>query len=429
MRNSIWLGLSLVIILILLPFLFACSDDGKTEEPPVTKTEEPTATVEPTNEPEEPVIITFGNLSDFTGPAASVMEPINMAVDDVVEYFNEQNLIPGVKLEVVTYDGQYDPANGIPGYEWLKERGADVILCDAATGPPLVPRATKDEVPVFMHNAPEDVLDPAGYVFATGVSPESLGYTMLGWIIENDWDHVTNGPAKIGAAGWDDGVTQGIIDAMENYAQAHPDQFEFVGGFITSMANFDWSTEVEALKNCDYIFPPGAIMFSFAEQYRSAGYTAKFLGGSPQAAFMGMIYDAQMWDEIDGSLFFLETRWWTDEEGSLLELTKQLLYENHADSAEKIKRTGNGYMVVAQIYMILDLIKTAAEAVGPENLDSKAIYDAAQSWTMTVDGIERYSTNETKRNPPNYVGVYEAAGADKNLFRADPDWVPLKREP
>lgn len=433
MRHLIKLGSILLITMMLLTFLLACGDDDETNEKPVTPASSPISPVEPTDqspdEPTEKVTITFGNLSDLTGPAASVMGPINMAVDDTIRYFNEQKLIPGVTLEVVTYDGQYDPAKGIPGYEWLTERGADVILCDAATGPPMVSRATEDQIPVFMHNVPEDLLDPPGYVFGTGTSPECLAYTTAAWIVENDWDYVTNGPAKIGAVGWDDGLTRKWIEAMEHYAEVHPDQFEWVGGHITPMATFSFAPEVEALKDCDYLFPPGTVMFSFAREYRGAGGTAKFLGGSPQAAFMGMIDDSKLWDEIDGMLFFLETRWWTDEEGEILELTKQFLYENHPDEAEGIERTGNGYMVVAQVYMILDMIRTATEAVGPGNLDSKAIYDASQSWTMMIDGVDRYSTNDTKRNPPNYVGVYVARGADENLFREDPEWMPLVCEP
>jgi len=48
-----------------------------------------------------------------------------MALEDLVAYYNDSDLIPGVRLEVVVYDGQWDPARDIPGYEWLRGRGAD----------------------------------------------------------------------------------------------------------------------------------------------------------------------------------------------------------------------------------------------------------------------------------------------------------------
>lgn len=38
------------------------------------------------------------------------------------------NFIPGVKLEVIEYDGQFDPAKDVPAYEWLKQHGADLMV-------------------------------------------------------------------------------------------------------------------------------------------------------------------------------------------------------------------------------------------------------------------------------------------------------------
>ncbi|MCP4607431.1 MAG: ABC transporter substrate-binding protein, partial [Planctomycetes bacterium] len=107
----------------------ACeSDSEEANTEPVVQPSSPIS-----SELQEPVKITIGNHTDVTGPASNAMEFITMALEDMVEYYNDQDLIPGVKFEVITYDGQYDPARDISGYEWLKEQGADLIT--TAVGP------------------------------------------------------------------------------------------------------------------------------------------------------------------------------------------------------------------------------------------------------------------------------------------------------
>jgi ABC-type branched-subunit amino acid transport system substrate-binding protein len=146
MRISSKIGiLVLAVLLIMLPLLTACSDDEQ---------EIPTLSTELTMEPMEDVKITIGVISDKTGPAANAYIDIDMALADVVEYYNKENLIPGVKLEVITYDGQFDPSRDIPGYKWLKERGADLIFSSIESTPiVLKPFVDKDKIVMFTGSA------------------------------------------------------------------------------------------------------------------------------------------------------------------------------------------------------------------------------------------------------------------------------------
>ncbi|MBM3133075.1 MAG: ABC transporter substrate-binding protein, partial [Chloroflexi bacterium] len=142
--------MALVLVLALLPVLAACGDDGA-----------PSTSLPPGgDEPARKVTITVGNLSDLTGPAAAAMTVINMALEDIVRYYNDEDLIPGIALKVVTYDGQYRPSNNIPGYEWLKERGADLIF-SAVPGTPetLKPFVDSDRMVLFGASA-----SPEGYL-------------------------------------------------------------------------------------------------------------------------------------------------------------------------------------------------------------------------------------------------------------------------
>ncbi len=402
---------TITLLLLSVNLLIAsCDDNEKT----------PTLGARPTGT-SEPVIITIGNLTDQTGPGATAMSTVNKALEDLVKYYNDKNLIPGAELRVINYDGHLEPSQDIPGYEWLMERGSDLIWTSVpATPMTLNSRVNRDQVILFCATGNLEEFTP-GYAFNLGPVPQHEAFTLLKWIAENHWDYQSKGPARIGGAAWADSYSDAFMNAMKEYAKAHPDQFEWAKDYLTDF-KFAWQTEVEGLKNCDYVFVPTP-MHIFVEQYRNAGYTATFIGSDTHTAFLGMIDKSDLWDEIDGMLFIRHPRWW-NEEGTIIDLTKKLLYENHPDSAEEIMRDGSGYMAVYPAYLMLNIIANAVKDTGgPINFDSQALYDAATSFSMTIDGIERYSFDDTKRYVPNYYAIYEASATDENLFRVDAEWL------
>ncbi|MFO8011050.1 MAG: ABC transporter substrate-binding protein [Dehalococcoidia bacterium] len=402
----------------------ACGSDGG-ETPDIT-TENGGKTTSPGGT--EEVVITIGNLSDLTGTAAVAMEVINSALRDLVGYFNEGDIIPGVELKVVTYDGQYDPSRDIPGYEWLREKGADLIFT-AVPGTPLTlkSRANRDSMVLFGVSGNPDDLSPPGYVFNLGTIPRHEALTMLKWIAENHWDYRANGPARIGGAGWEGPYTVWWLDSMKDYARAHPDQFEWVDGRLTKYGSFLWQSEVDALKDCDYVYVP-TVMINFIKEYRDAGHDGTFIGASTHAAFMGQIKDARLWDEVDGMLFISSSRWWS-EEGEIIDLTKEILYRNHPNKADEIIKSGVGYISIVNLYQMLSIIKNAVDEVGAQNFDSQALYDAAESYTLTIDGANRYSFSENKRWATDLYAVYQARADEEDLVRQHAEWLPVVTEP
>lgn len=373
------------------------------------------------------VVVTIGHLTDLTGPSASGMEPVNTSLKDTVKYFSEANLIPGVKVEVIEYDGRFDPANDIPGYEWLRQKGADLIYTGIpGTALSLKTRVNQDRVPLFAATIDLDELDPGGYVFCTGIIPQLDACTLLNWLAENDWDYQRDGPARIGGAGWEDAWTPTYLSAAERYCNAHPDQFEWIGGLVANFT-FNWDTEVQALRDADYVMPPN-VLPSFVKQYRAAGGAAKFVAGDPAAAFMGLVRDADLCNEMDGALFVRSSRWW-NEDGKLIDLTKEILRRYHPRDADEIIRAGAGYLGVSNAYMVLEAIRLAARKVGVHDLGPEPIYEAAQSVSVVTDGVERYSFDEEKRASVNYYGMYELSAEAKDLIRVSPEWVPAARCP
>ncbi len=418
-----------VVVLLGLSLVAGCGGSGESSPQPIVQpTDTPGSGQTPPPPPPEDVVITIGNLTDLTGVSANAQIIINDAMEDLVNHYNDNNLIPGIELEIETFDGQFDPSNDIPGYEWLRERGADLLVsCVPPTPVSLKPVVDEDQFVMFVPAGNLDELMPPGYVFSLGIVPEHCGYTLAKWISENHWDYKTKGPAKIGGAAWTDTASMDFLDAVKDYAEMHPDQFEFEGAHLNNFS-FVWGPEVEALKDCDYVFMPTP-MHAFVKQYYQAGYETTFIGADFQAAFMEMIDKGDLWEEIDGALFIRSSRWWS-EEGPIIDLTRDLLFENHSSTeAEEYMRAGTGYLSLCQWYQMLEIIKDAVEAVGPQDFDSEALYNATVSYSETIDGIELYSFDKNKRISPNYYLVQEARAAEGNLFRADPEWLPALTGP
>lgn len=416
--------LIVVVILLLLPLLAACNDDGGDDTPKSTSTPKATSTASP---PAEDVTFKVGYITDLTGPASTALTALNMSVEDIIDHYNDENLIPGLTIELLTYDGQYDPSRDLPGYEWLMERGADLILTQVPhTIVTLKPQAESDQVLMFAGSAEFSSLQPPGNVFSMGTIPDHEAITLLQWISQYDWDYETKGLPKIGGAGHNDSYTTSFLESMEAYAKIHPDQFEWVGGHLAPIGTFTWGPEVEALKECDYLFAP-AMMTTFVKGFSDAGSTAKLIGTDVHLAFLSQIYDAKLWDEIDGMLFIRSLRWW-NEEGTLIDFTKQLLNNNHSDKSQEIMHQGTGYLAVHVPYQMLNIIARAAEEAGPQYLDFTALYQAAESHSMVIDDVERFSFDESKRYSMNSYAVYEARGPEEDLFRIS-DWIPAVLEP
>ncbi len=426
---SKWGILFIAILLLALLALMACGDDEETTETPGTT--EPTMTAEPTEPPVEDVPIKIGLLTDKTGPASQALIPVDTALRDVVKYFEEKNLIPGVDIKIIDYDTQYDPANIKPGYEKLKSDGADVFVSGVpAAGGNLKPFLDDDKMVFFSLTADETMYNPPGYVFGVTIPTDSYIYTMMSWIAENDWDYETNGPAKIGGAAWNLPYGEEQQLAAKEYSNAHPDQFKWVAGHLTEFTP-TWAPVVESLKDCDYIIPPatGVALPQFIREYSDAGYEAKYIGTDAQMAYFGLMTDGVGWDAIDGMIMGLPYKWWS-EEGEVLALAKYALENYHGEGkSQELKWSGGSYRGgFTQWYGVLTIIKEAVAQSGPEGFDSQALYATTTSFSHDFDGnVWDYSS--TDRTTWQSLGVFEVCAEEMDLVRMSDVWVTVLMTP
>lgn len=416
----------LVVLLALVPLLGACGGGDENGTP--TSTPSPTKTQSPTGTGAKKTVITIGNHTDLTGVAAIAMETVNLGVDDIVRYYNENNLIPGIQVEVIKYDGQADPSKNVPGWQWLKERGADVIVAwFPFLAISLQPLAEKDQIPLFVAQAPSELIQKPGYLFLTAPRLEDQAWNLIKWIMENDWDWRTKGPAKIGGAVGDTDGYQPALDTLKKYAEMHPEQATWIGGYTLPTSGFQWGTAVEALKDCDYIFPLNLFPF-FAKDYAAAGYSkAKLIGTDSHMGWYEIVSDMKLWPKIDGMILITQSEWW-GEDADYMNLSMELINRYHPSSANDIMAAGHSYNSTVNGMIILESIKNAAAAVGPENVDSQAIYEGAQSVKIMFDGLQRFSFNPTKRTAVDRLAIYKTDSKNKTNVRVS-EWFLLEPAP
>lgn len=378
------------------------------------------------NEGAKQVTIIVGHISDMTGPASTALVPINYALEDLARHYNEKNIIPGARIKVVSYDGRYDPSRTIPGFDWLRERGAIAVFTALPPVPEtLKPFAERNRIPILSLTTTKAQIDPPGWVFCMNLTTRPMVMTLLKWISENDWDWETKGPAKIGSAGWEETYAIDCRDAVRDYTQAHPDQFEYVAGPLTPMGSLTWSGQVRVLQGCDYVFPPttGTGITTFMREFRDKGGTAKFIGSDAQTAYRGLIVDSLGWTGIDGMICAVAARWW-NEPCTTVNLARELLYKYHPRQADDTVYSGMGYIGgFQQFYGFFQIIQEAAKDVGVENLDGQAIYDTAVGFEMTWDGYEQWDFTTTKRYAWNHVAILEWSAEQQDIVRKVPEWL------
>lgn len=418
MSNSIRV---LVLVILGVMVLVGCGDDGGNGDSPTTSNGNGES-----NGPAEMVTITIGNITDLTGPGAEGIKFTNTALEDIAQYYNDNSIIPGVEFKIEHWDGQMDSAKTVPGYEWLKQKGADLIsTCAPGVAVTLEPMVNADKVVLFTQAGQMESIDPPGYVFCLGAIPQYEAYTLLSWIADNHWDYENNGPARIGLAAWKEPYAEGFKKAIGQYADAHPEQFDFVDGYLPGL-KFDWSSEVENLKECDYIFPP-IVMQEFAKDLREVGSDAILIGGAAHTGFFEQIDQSGAWPAIDGMLFIFTGAWWTEDVAEV-NFNKMLINEYHPGEMEEIT-SHSGYGSSTQYRAMFDLIENTVKNTGPEAFTSEAIYETAQTWSMSWGYRADYSFGPEKRFLINDLCVQEADATVQDIVRNDPNYYPILTKP
>lgn len=378
------------------------------------------------------VTVTIGEIVDLTGAGSPATRYLHLALEDVIRQYNEEGLIPGVRIKLATYDDRADPARAIPGYDWCRQRGAKAIipLYTHVTGT-LKPFAERDKVPLFAQSPSQDQLKDPGWVFGLSAPAEPDIQTLLKWISENHWDY-TKGIPKLGFASWSEPHAIACDKAMSEYCQAHPDKFDYVARVFAPEGSLVWGSNVEELKDCDYVYSAPPVSGFAIKELTARGYHKRIICGTGGASFVRFLADVCGWEAIDGMLSTAPAGWWT-QPSPVINQAKELLQKYRAGEAEDIMASGNCYQGGMQAaYVVLEVLRNAIAEVGAENIDGQAIYNAAVEYKTEGaiwEGRPQWGYTETHRYIVGAEEVYEWSAEEKDLIRASDGWLPVVEQP
>jgi len=410
MKNSWKVGVACFLSLLLVAvFLLGCGGGGGGEKG---------------------VTITIGELTDFTGSAAPAVKSIHYVIEDIAKYYNDENLIPGVKVKIAAYDTRLDPARDLPGYDWCKEHGAKVVITMfPQNADALKAFAERDKVVIAAMNGSTATFEPPGWVFCSTTLTAWGMKTMLQWIHENDWKG--QGIPKLGLVAWDEPGGVSTENAVKEYVDDHPGEFDYVGGYLTPLGTTTFRGQAQKLKNCDYIATyslPGAYAL---RDLRAIGGKGKLIDPMAITGFKRFFADLLGWDTLDGTLAGATCLTWNDS-SPIVDLAKKLLHQYRSSEANEMIDVGpGGYVGPAfAVIAIFEILQQAIQNVGVENFDGQAYFDAAINYKTTSSmwaGCPQWSFSQTKRYLVDHVDIFEFSAEAQDLVRIT-DWLPLIKE-
>ncbi len=372
-------------------------------------------------------------LIPLSGSAATGYAIIPAMGEALINYIEDNDPIPGVKLELLPYDTKLDTSEAIPGYEYLVSQGALFVAnTDSETANTLKSRVDEDKFPIFMTAGSTEATSNPGYVFCIPMDYYDQIQPIMEWIMDN-WDYETmERKPKVGLFGWNMGYGIDRKNSMEDYTAAYPDKFDYVGAQMAPYGTTSWTTEVEALKDCDYIihgaFASGAA--AFMATMRANGYTTpKFCMIGPDTGFMSIYLDTPGKEALDGSLWAADAGYWKSDISEIADITRDLLddYFTGDLASQKAWIEGGGMPSLPTVTIgWLVVIETIREAVSqvddPADITGELIHDVAETMMFSYDGWPTLNYSETLRALLIYEKVYEYSATADDWHPAG-DWI------
>jgi ABC-type branched-subunit amino acid transport system substrate-binding protein len=374
--------------------------------------------------------IVIGILTDFTGTAASAIKPTMDAMRDYFAMMEETDPIPGARVKFITYDTRLDYARVIPGWTQLKDRGAVMMnIINPGDRDKLVSRVASDKIPIV--GSQETTTNPGlEWMFNYYPPIEYNVETLLEWIVNEKWDYETEGRnPKIGHLSWplDTGTFhQGGID---NALAEYPDDLDFVGKVVAPIPTAQWSSEINALQDSDFILlsPVGTMMASFISEARQKGYDGAFLSGIN--SFPGYWDLAKIMAADQGDLrdCYYAGPWpWWDQDVDFITSLKTDIEERRPGAAAALTTSSGPVTGWGMGIFMYDAVKRAVEEVGAENVDGTVLRDALAETSLDIEGfgnVWEFTTGEHFLCRTSRVFEWNVTDEDWEVTSSDPEWI------
>jgi len=324
--------------------------------------------------------VNVGYIAGFTGPLAEGTKEAFAGAKAVFDWANETNYIPGLKVEMVSGDDQYDAAKVMQAYKQIKAKDPIALLSYPAGNADVLKEVlARDQVPLVNYGGGNFSIDPPGWVFVVVAMYDTQQFAVLKWINEN-WDIAKAGrAARFAHLSWDNSMGTTSIKPGQLYAEQLPG-VDYVAAEVAPTRTMDFTPYITRLKqkNPDFIYlalvtPPAV----------SAVKTGIAMG-IDQTKFMYFDYCTFMWgamlravgkEVVEGSWCGTSFYHYTIDTPGMQQFWKVW------DKYSGLKRpVGLAALVGYNPGMVLlEAMKRAAATAGADKMDGADVYKALQT--------------------------------------------------
>jgi len=290
----------LALSLLAMPLLAAC---GQKEAPapapaPAPKPSpapapkpSPAPAPKPTPAPAATRTVKVGYIAGFTGPLAEGTKEAFAGAKAVFDWANETNYIPGLKVEMVSGDDQYQAAKVMQAYKQIQaEEPIAFLSYPAGNADVLKEVMRRNKTPLVNYGGGNFSIDPPGWVFVTVAMYDTQQFAVLKWINEN-WDVAREGrPARFAHLAWDNSMGTSSIKPGMLYAEQLP-LVDYVAAEVAPSGTMDFTPYITRLKQKD----PDFIYMALVTPPAISAVKTGIAMGIPKEKFMYFDYVTFMW--------------------------------------------------------------------------------------------------------------------------------------
>jgi branched-chain amino acid transport system substrate-binding protein len=352
-------------------------------------------------------VVEVGEIGSLTGPGSSADQNFLFGVLDYAKYFNEQEMIPGVTVEIPWRDSARNMERWLSAYEALKARGVHVMMSNETLGlEPFQARVERDQITMYSGNPIQEmVYPPRWYYFRSPTWAEQFA-VLAEYLMEN-WQEER--PPKLAIITVDSSFGRQVVRGAD-YAESLG--FEILPLEFVPYVPIDSTTQLLRIREggADFVYiqwlqlGSGPIMRD-----------AERLGLLDQIQFTGLEYSVgrQMIEmagaAAEGYLVPNTLPSFADTDVPGIQLMLDRWRQEHAEPEPAGPEYIAGWVGTA---ITCEAVRRAVENVGYENLRGPAIKEAFDSIKgFDVDGLVTITYN-----PPDdhrgydKIAVYQVQG-------------------
>ncbi|MBW1949685.1 MAG: ABC transporter substrate-binding protein [Deltaproteobacteria bacterium] len=318
-------------------------------------------------------VVVIGHLPHFTGAYAATQAHYAPAQDDAVEWINRVNYIPGVELKLIWADGGTNPAKSLAGFKkMIAHKPKPVVIIGESTGigTSLVKWHAKARVPDIEGGMSQAMIDPPSWTFCQPPPYASQFGAWVDYYLKYIWKKKT--PPKFAWLTWDNPFGRSpMTKEAEAYLKSKGIQIvarEFIPNVPSNTASQSMRLRESG---ADFTFGgmyPSALSVVLKDMKKLGMLGSMTIGMSYATNLVELVnYVGNMADGVYiTSIHPLVTEW-----EQKCPMVKEM-YERNNRKANKwiYANCWSKFAIAAEV------VKRAVQAVGPENVDGQAAYNA-----------------------------------------------------